>query len=90
MFSGVLMASAKAVAKVPPFRKLDGTPFLEAHHIRRLTDGGPDDIRFMGGVCPNCHRAMHYGAKGKALNAELQRTVDAKEADLSAALTSPD
>ena len=33
----------------------------------------------MGGVCPNCHRAMHYGADREALNAELQRTVDVKE-----------
>ena len=73
-----------------PFCKPDGTPFLEAHHIRRLTDGGPDDIHFMGAVCPNCHRAMHYGADREALNAELQRAVDTKEAGLGAALASPE
>jgi hypothetical protein len=34
---------------------------LEPHHIRRLGDGGPDDPRFMGAVCPNCHREIHHG-----------------------------
>jgi 5-methylcytosine-specific restriction protein A len=71
-----------------PFYRPDGTPFLEAHHIRRLTDGGLDDIHFMGGVCPNCHRAMHYGADREDLNAKLQSAVDAKEAGVAAAQAS--
>src|SRR5262249_46355796 len=25
-----------------PFLRLDGTPYLEPHHLRRLSDGGPD------------------------------------------------
>ena len=45
-----------------PFITASGRPFLEAHHVRRLTDGGPDDPRFVIAVCPNCHRRAHHGA----------------------------
>lgn len=62
-----------------PFRTSGGTPYLEPHHIRRLTDGGPDDPRFMGAVCPNCHREIHHGAGGAKRNAELQVRITAKE-----------
>lgn len=54
-----------------PFVTTVGTPFLEVHHIRRLSDGGPDDPRFMIGVCPNCHRRAHYGADAKEQNKEM-------------------
>ena len=30
-----------------PFLTPAGRPYLEAHHIRRLSDGGPDDPRFV-------------------------------------------
>ena len=36
-----------------PFTTKEGLPYLEAHHIRRLTDGGPDDPRWVAGVGPN-------------------------------------
>jgi 5-methylcytosine-specific restriction protein A len=49
-----------------PFKTTRGRPYLEPHHIRRLSDGGPDDPRFMGAVCPNCHREIHYGVEGDA------------------------
>src|SRR5437867_2569809 len=45
---------------VAPFTTVDGEPYLEPHHIRRLTDGGPDDPRWVVGVCPNRHRRAHY------------------------------
>ena len=54
-----------------PFVTSDGVPFLEVHHIRRLTDGGPDDPRFMIGVCPNCHRRAHYGVDATERNNEM-------------------
>jgi 5-methylcytosine-specific restriction enzyme A len=62
-----------------PFTTAAGAPYLEPHHIRRLTDGGPDDPRMMGAVCPNCHRQIHHGAKGRELNSKLQARIDAKE-----------
>lgn len=54
-----------------PFQTLSGAPFLEVHHIRRLSDGGPDDPRFMIGLCPNCHRRAHHGADAKIRNQEM-------------------
>ena len=52
---------------------------MEPHHIRRLTDGGPDDPRAMGAVCPNCHREIHHGTDGQKRNLELQARVTRKE-----------
>ena len=65
-----------------PFNTAVGAPYLEPHHIRRLTDGGPDDPRFMGAVCPNCHREIHHGAKGQVRNSDLQTRVTSKEQKL--------
>jgi 5-methylcytosine-specific restriction enzyme A len=56
-----------------PFRRRDGSAYLEPHHTRRLSDGGPDHPRWVGAVCPNCHREMHHGAEGDEKNRELQR-----------------
>ncbi|WP_230669148.1 HNH endonuclease [Methanosarcina barkeri] len=42
-----------------PFLKKDGTPFLEVHHIRWLSEGGVDDKTNTVALCPNCHRKMH-------------------------------
>jgi 5-methylcytosine-specific restriction protein A len=63
-----------------PFKTKDALPYLEPHHIRRLSDGGPDDPRFMAALCPNCHRRIHYGVDGQSLNADLQIAITQKEA----------
>ncbi|WP_246259362.1 MULTISPECIES: HNH endonuclease [Chelativorans] len=44
---------------------------MEPHHLRRLSDGGPDDPRFVIALCPNCHRRVHHGMDGQAYNTEL-------------------
>ena len=46
-------------------------PYLEPHHIRRLTDGGPDDPRWVAGICPNCHRQAHYSKDAVEYNTKL-------------------
>ncbi len=74
----------EACGKPAPFKTNRGRPYLEPHHIRRLSDGGPDDPRFMGAVCPNCHREIHYGVEGASLNAQLQEAVNDKESILDA------
>ncbi len=58
--------------KPAPFRRPDGTPYLEPHHTRRVSDGGPDHPRWVGGVCPNCHREVHHGANGERKNEQLE------------------
>ena len=55
----------EACGSPAPFRRVDGNPYLEPHHTRRLSDGGPDHPRWVGAVCPNCHREIHYGAEGQ-------------------------
>jgi 5-methylcytosine-specific restriction enzyme A len=54
-----------------PFTRKNGSPYLEPHHIRRVSDGGPDDPAFVISLCPNCHRRVHAGADGDKYNAEL-------------------
>lgn len=43
-----------------PFVTATGRPYLEPHHIRRLSDGGPDHPRWVVALCPNCHRRAHH------------------------------
>jgi 5-methylcytosine-specific restriction enzyme A len=54
-----------------PFVRKDGTAYLEPHHIRRVSDGGPDDPSFVIALCPNCHRRVHAGADGESYNSKL-------------------
>jgi len=54
-----------------PFVRKDGSPYLEPHHIRRVSDGGPDDPGFVIALCPNCHRRVHAGVDGTSYNATL-------------------
>jgi 5-methylcytosine-specific restriction protein A len=54
-----------------PFVRKDGTPYLEPHHIRRVSDGGPDDPSFVIALCPNCHRRVHAGVDGEGYNSNL-------------------
>ena len=54
-----------------PFKRSDGSPYLEPHHIRRVSDGGPDHPRWVAAICPNCHREVHFGAAGTVKNEAL-------------------
>ena len=54
-----------------PFKTKKGRPYLEPHHIRRISDGGPDDPRWVAAICPNCHKEVHYGRRGDELNQSL-------------------
>ena len=64
-----------------PFRRPDARPYLEPHHIRRLSDGGPDHPRWVTAVCPNCHRRAHYAEDAAAYNARLGDIVGRLETD---------
>jgi HNH endonuclease len=54
-----------------PFLRTDGTPYLEPHHLRRVSDGGPDHPAHVIALCPNCHRRVHGGADGQTYNTTL-------------------
>lgn len=42
-----------------PFKKKDGSPYLETHHVIWLSKGGADSIDNTVALCPNCHKKMH-------------------------------
>jgi len=62
-----------------PFLTRLGKPYLEPHHIRRLTDGGPDHPNWVAAVCPNCHRRAHYAEDASEFNKSLAMTVESLE-----------
>lgn len=62
-----------------PFIRKDGTPYLEPHHIRRVSDGGPDDPSFVIALCPNCHRRVHAGQDGADYNSTLLAAMEVIE-----------
>jgi 5-methylcytosine-specific restriction endonuclease McrA len=64
-----------------PFHGADGSPFLEAHHTKRLADEGPDHPGNVIGLCPNCHRRAHFAKDKKTFNAALKRSLPKLEAD---------
>lgn len=65
-----------------PFTDKSGNPFLEVHHINRLSDGGPDLPDAVIAVCPNCHRRAHHAIDAEAFNAGLKEIILAKEKEL--------
>ena len=66
-----------------PFIRKNGLPYLEPHHINRLSDGGLDHPMYVGAVCPSCHREIHYGISGAEKNEQLRRYVEQREKALS-------
>jgi 5-methylcytosine-specific restriction endonuclease McrA len=64
-----------------PFRKPDGSDYLEPHHTTRLSDEGPDHPARVVALCPNCHRRVHYAEDAEAFNATLIRKLRALEAE---------
>jgi 5-methylcytosine-specific restriction protein A len=50
----------------------DGKPLVEVHHLHRLADGGADDIGNTVCICPNHHRALHYGKVAAKLREQLE------------------
>jgi len=65
--------------KPAPFLKKDGTPYLEPHHVNRVSDGGLDHPRYVGAICPSCHREIHSGVHGALLNERLKQRLVAIE-----------
>ena len=62
-----------------PFKTAAGRMYLEPHHLRRLSDGGPDHPRWVAALCPNCHRRAHYGADRHELNTKLSDELEREE-----------
>lgn len=69
----------EACNEAAPFQTSSGEPFLEVHHIDRLSDGGPDRPDMVAAICPNCHREAHFGRDRVQLNSALKLKIAEKE-----------
>lgn len=58
-----------------PFKKPDGTPFLEVHVITPLSQGGEDMLTNAAGLCPNCRREVQFGADGNRKSRALAHKI---------------
>lgn len=45
--------------EIAPFKKKNGDPYLEVHHIKSLSQSGEDTVENVVALCPNCHRKIH-------------------------------
>ncbi|MEH6672230.1 HNH endonuclease [Halopseudomonas sp.] len=59
--------SGECCEKPAPFVSAVGEPFLEVHHVKKLAEQGSDTTSNAVALCPNCHRALHYGSHAKEL-----------------------
>ena len=71
--------NCEACGEPAPFETSTETKYLETHHIRRISDGGPDHPRWVAAVCPNCHREIHFGKNGFQLNEALKEYIGKRE-----------
>lgn len=62
-----------------PFITKSGDPFLEVHHTKRLSDGGPDHPERVAAICPNCHRHAHYAVDALEFNKSIEAIICQKE-----------
>lgn len=62
-----------------PFTSKTGEPYLHAHHIHELSEGGSDSVDTVVALCPNCHYRIHHGEDGDEFNQELLDIVEELE-----------
>jgi 5-methylcytosine-specific restriction protein A len=76
---GWVLEAAHGICEVcgepAPFLKEDGEPYLEVHHVRWLSEGGPDTTNNAVACCPNCHRKLHFSANRSSLRKHIVATV---------------
>jgi 5-methylcytosine-specific restriction protein A len=54
-----------------PFSRTNGSPYLEVHRVKQLSDDGPDTTDNAVALCPNCHREIHHGGESVRLKRRL-------------------
>jgi 5-methylcytosine-specific restriction endonuclease McrA len=62
------------------FKRLDGTRYLEAHHILALANDGEDRMTNVIAICPGEHREVHFGERRDEMEREMIVKVEAAEA----------
>ena len=59
-----------------PFTTKSGVPYLEVHHVCRLSDNGSDTVQNTVALCPNCHKEIHYGEQKQVIQDKLYETIE--------------
>jgi hypothetical protein len=67
------------------FKCVNGTRYLECHHILALANDGADKMSNVIAICPHDHREAHFGARRAEIEAEMIVKVEAAEAHRLAA-----
>lgn len=67
--------SCEGCGEPAPFTSKTGNPYLHAHHIHELSNGGSDTPDTVIALCPNCHYRVHHGDDGDEYNQELLEIV---------------
>ncbi len=68
-----------------PFFRPDESPYLEVHHIKPLSEGGPDVVENAAALCPNCHRACHHSSEAQSHRSALVTIIASISVDLAEA-----
>lgn len=53
------------------FIKVDGTAYIEVHHITSMARAGFDVIDNVAAICPNCHAKAHYAKDHRVIETQL-------------------
>lgn len=72
----------ESCGKEAPFQNAHGMPYLEVHHLDRVSDGGLDKTDKVAAICPNCHRHIHSGMDGSEKNLALKIFISKLENEL--------
>ena len=62
-----------------PFETRNGTPYLEVHHLKPISQGGSDHPENVAAVCPNCHRRTEKSKDSDIFNNAIIKKILAKE-----------
>ena len=57
------------------FLRVDGTRYLECHHIIALANDGEDRMTNVIALCPNDHREAHFGKRRDELEKDMIRKI---------------
>lgn len=71
-----------------PFPTREG-PYLEVHHVFRVSDGGPDHPAGVVALCPTCHRRAHHAIDAQLFNQGLVDWLLAREGPIPDSEDSP-
>ncbi len=63
------------------FLMRDGRVYLETHHIVPLAEQGVDRESNVAGLCANCHREAHHGARAEQMRRDLAELVAKRVAE---------